>query len=43
MNSQPRDYYEVLGLTHDADQKDIKNAFRKLALIYHPERNIADG
>lgn len=36
-----RDYYEVLGLTRDADQKAIKNAFRSLALKYHPDRNKA--
>ena len=34
-----RDYYEVLGVKKDADQKEIKNTFRKLALKYHPDRN----
>lgn len=39
-NTQPqRDYYEVLGLKKDADAKAIKDAFRKLALQYHPDRN----
>jgi len=41
MADQQRDYYEVLGVLHDADQKAIKEAFRKLALIYHPDRNKA--
>ena len=35
----PRDYYETLGVTRDADEKAIKEAFRQLALKYHPDRN----
>ena len=34
-----RDYYEVLGVQRDADAGAIKDAFRKLALQYHPDRN----
>jgi molecular chaperone DnaJ len=33
------DYYEVLGLPRDADAKAIRNAFRHLAMKYHPDRN----
>jgi molecular chaperone DnaJ len=35
----PRDFYEVLGVKRDADEKEIKRAFRKLARKYHPDVN----
>lgn len=38
MNSDQRDYYEVLGVPRDTDQKAVKEAFRQLALRYHPDR-----
>lgn len=34
-----RDYYEVLGVARDADEKAIKKAFREKSLQYHPDRN----
>ena len=37
-----RDHYEVLGVARDADQKAIKDAFRNLALKFHPDRNDAE-
>src|ERR1700747_2857890 len=42
MSVTKRDYYEILGVGRDCDDQNLKGAYRKLALQFHPDRNPGD-
>jgi molecular chaperone DnaJ len=38
--NQKRDYYEILGISRNASEEEIKKSYRRLALSYHPDRSL---
>lgn len=38
-----KDYYDILGLTKTCSQPEIKKAYKKLALRFHPDKNSVEG
>jgi len=41
--SKTKDYYKVLGVAHDSDERQIKSAYRKLSKVHHPDKAAQQG
>lgn len=38
-----KDYYKTLGINREANEQEVKKTYRRLVLVYHPDRNPGDG